>query len=182
MHFAILLFAVAANAQDFKPFKLSIGLGYAVLSDGGGGILFEVEPAYRLSDEIALGLRLGSAVMAKAIGENEASASGQASYTVNAQYYLSNNTFRPYIGAGVGIFSIASAAVSGTGSSTAVAGESKIGFYPRIGFDLGHFNVNIDYNLVSASDAQDFNSGETIEVKNSYIGIRIGGYFFGGRN
>ncbi|UII30991.1 outer membrane beta-barrel protein [Fulvivirga ulvae] len=185
--------AITVNAQDYKPFKLGLGLGYASPSDGGGGILFEVEPAYRLSDEIAIGLRLGSAAMARAIGETEGSVSGNASYTVNTQYYLSNGKFRPYVGAGVGIFSLASVSSSVTvGNSTATAAassESKIGFYPRVGFDLGHFNINIDYNIIGASSPDVVVSGgsgtssvEVDDIKNSYLGIRIGGFFFGGKN
>lgn len=182
---AILLFAVAANSQDFKPFKLGLGLGYVVPSDGGGGILFDLEPAYRMSDEIAIGLRLESAAMARAVDGNEGSVSGNASYTVNGQYYLSNNNFRPYIGAGVGIFSLASVGVTSGNVSASVASESKIGFYPRIGFDLGHFNVNIDYNIIGATEADGFDvngNATTFDIKNSYIGIRFGGFFFGGRN
>lgn len=166
--------------KEFKPFKLGLALGYTVPSDDGGGILFDIEPAYRLSDEIAIGLRIESALMARGDGD----ATGNGSYTLNGQYYLSNNKFRPYIGAGVGIFSLAS--VSFDANTTSVAGESKIGFYPRVGFDLGHFNVNLDYNLVSATKAEsvDFNTGNTttVEVKNSYLGIRVGAFIFGGRN
>lgn len=192
--FSIALLFVAfatVNAQNYKPFKLGLGLGYAMPSDGGGGILFEVEPAYRLNDQIALGLRLGSAAMARAIGETEGSVSGNASYTINGQYYLSDGKFRPYVGAGVGIFSLASVSSSvdlggGNTVTAAAASESKIGFYPRVGFDLGHFNINIDYNIIGASSPDVTFSGgtgtaEVDDIKNSYIGIRIGGFFFGGK-
>lgn len=186
----ILLCATIAtvNGQNYKPFKLGIGIGYAMPSDGGGGVLFEIEPAYRISDEIAVGLRLGSAAMARAIGESEASVSGNGSYSVNGQYYLSNGSFRPYVGVGVGVFALASgsATVNTTsGSATAsAASETKIGFYPRIGFDLGHFNINLDYNIIGASTPDVVATSGTVEVddiKNSYLGIRIGGFFFGGR-
>lgn len=180
---AILLFAVAANAQEFKPFKLGLGLGYTVPSDGGGGILFDVEPAYRLSDEIAIGLRIEGAAFARVVGDSEGEVSTNSSYTLNGQYYLSNNTFRPYIGLGVGIYSIA--AVSFSSTTAEFGDESKIGFYPRVGFDLGHFNVNIDYNIIGATEETfDLGSGNTIEtdIKNSYLGIRVGAFIFGGRN
>ncbi|MBL6448880.1 outer membrane beta-barrel protein [Fulvivirga sp. 29W222] len=187
----LLIGAVAVNAQEYKPFKLGLGLGYASPSDGGGGVLFEVEPAYRLSDEIAIGLRLGSAAMARAIGATEGSVSGNASYTVNGQYYLSNEKFRPYVGVGVGVFSLASVSssvtIGGTTATAAASSESKIGFYPRVGFDLGHFNVNIDYNIIGASSPDVVVTGgtgtvEVDDIKNSYLGVRIGAFFFGGRN
>lgn len=188
---AVLICGVAANAQDYKPFKLGLGLGYTMPSDGGGGILFDLEPAYRLSDQIAVGLRIESAVMAKTISGTEAKASGNASYTLNGQYYLGNNTFRPYVGLGAGIFSIASVSVGGL---EAVSKESKIGFYPRLGFDVGHFNMNLDYNIIGASEVETVTSieidsngnavttTETLDIKNSYLGIRIGAFIFGGKN
>lgn len=176
----VLLFVGVSSAQEFKPFKLGLGIGYASPGEGGGGILIDFEPAYRINDAIAVGLRIESAVMAKVSPDgSEAKASGNASYTVNGQYYFSNNTVRPYAGMGVGIFNIAS--ISTDTQSGEVGGGTEIGFYPRVGVDIGHFNINIDYNLISASEGLN-TAGEKVDIKNSYIGIRIGGFFFGGRN
>lgn len=170
------------NAQDYKPFQLYIGVGYTV-PQGGGGVLFDVEPAYRINDQIAVGLRWESAAMARVVGEQEASISGTSSYTVNGKYYLGDSNFRPYVGAGLGAFSLASVSVSGTGAGAGA--ETKIGFYPRIGFDWGHFNINIDYNFIPSSeiDGVDTNgNATTFDVANSYLGIRIGAFIFGGKN
>ncbi len=171
--------ALGVNAQDFKPFQLYLGLGYAIPADGGGGILIDLEPAYRINDALAVGLRLESAAMAKTVGTTEASIAGVGSYTVNGKYYLSNNTFRPYVGAGLGLYNLAAVSTSANGGS--FEGGSSFGFYPRIGFDLGHFNLNIDYNIIGSSQVQ-VTAGDAPEIKNSYIGIRIGGFFFGGKN
>ena len=72
------------------------------------------------------------------------------------------------------MYSLASASVSAgtTGGSSEVAAATKFGFYPRVGFDAGHFTLSLDYNLVP----------ETNGIKNSYIGIRFGGFFGGGKN
>lgn len=181
----VVLFTGVSNAQEYKPFKLGLGLGYAKPSGegAGGGVLFAIEPAYRINDAIAVALRMEWAVMAKiAYDGSESSASANASYTVNGQYYLSNNKVRPYVGAGLGIFSLASVAVNSTSGGGDVG--AKFGFYPRIGVDIGHFNINLDYNLIPATTAEDMDitSGEDIEIKNSYLGIRIGAYIFGGKN
>ena len=80
------------------------------------------------------------------------------------------------MGAGFGLYNLAAVTVSDSGDGGAAA-ESKFGFYPRIGFDLGHFNINLDYNIVGSTKFE----GTDLESKNSYIGIRIGGFFFGGR-
>jgi hypothetical protein len=176
-----MFFSLAANAQDYKPFRVGIALGYAI-PDGGGGILFDIEPSYRVSDQIAVGLRLESAAMARSIDGVTGSVSGNGSYTVNGQYYLGDGNFRPYVGLGMGIFTIASVSISAAAGE--VAAGSKIGFYPRIGFDLGHFNVNLDYNIIGATAESITFDGNAIEtdIKNSYIGLRFGAFIGGGKN
>jgi hypothetical protein len=181
-----LLIGVAANAQDFKKFRLATGIGYAAPggAGAGGGLLYDIEPGYRISDALCVSLRWEGAVVVRGLSADvatyNASAAAIGSYTVNGIYYLNNNKFRPYVGAGVGLFSLAAVTVSSTGGGAAA--ESKVGFYPRVGFDWGHFNINIDYNLVGSTSFTDVISGQKLETKNSYIGIRIGGFFFGGKN
>lgn len=180
----VMMFVGVSTAQEYKPFKLGLGLGYAKPGDGGGGILFDFEPAYRINDAIAVGLRIESAVMAKVSPDgSEAKASGNVSYTLNGQYYLGNSKVRPYVGLGFGIFSLASVASETAGSSEIAAG-SEFGFYPRIGLDIGHFNINLDYNIISATEAAAFDANAnptTVDIKNSYLGIRLGAFIFGGK-
>ncbi|HCR54026.1 MAG TPA: hypothetical protein DIW27_06385, partial [Cytophagales bacterium] len=113
---------LTASAQEYKPVKVGLGLGYA--SPGGdgakGGVLLYLEPAYRVNDALAIGLRLETAIMVRGATftsggtsiSSDAEAKANASYTVNGQYYFSNNSFRPFAGVGLGIYSLASASVS----------------------------------------------------------------------
>jgi outer membrane protein W len=181
------LLTVGATAQEFKKFKVGLGGGYAIPGGNGakGGVLFYLEPAYRVQDNISVGLRMEWAAMARGYSEAvdgaEFSVSTSGSYTLNGQYYFNNNSFRPFVGAGVGMYSIKAASIEVDGQSGAIPGlkdETKIGFYPRVGFDAGHFTLSIDYNLVGATKID----GMDGEFKNSYIGIRLGGFFGGGRN
>lgn len=176
------LFTVGANAQEFKKFRWAVGAGYAKPSGegAGGGLLWATEFGYRLSDPICLSLRIEGAAVIRGLSESisgydNAEVAGISSYTANGIYYLSNEKFRPYVGAGVGMFSLSAVSVGASG--VGAAAETKIGFYPRVGFDLGHFNINIDYNIIGNSDL-----GNGLESKNSYLGVRVGGFFFGGRN
>lgn len=84
----------------------------------------------------------------------------------------------------------ASTKLSGTSSggssvSSEVSEESKFGFYPRVGFDYGHFSFNIEYNLIPESESKivtSSGSGTTTTtgtVKNNYLGVKFG-FFFGG--
>jgi len=180
------------QAQDYKPFRVGIGLGYASPSGDGsqGGVLFYLEPSYRATDQIAIGLRLESAVMARGVSisgggttlTNDAEVSGNASYTVNGQYYFSNNNFRPFAGVGFGIYSLASASVSGT-TTTVSASSSEFGFYPRVGFDLGHFTLQAEYNIIPSktSEVSIGTSIITAESKNSYLAIKAGFFIGGGK-
>ncbi len=193
---------LTAQAQEYKPVKVGLGLGYA--SPGGdgakGGVLLYLEPAYRVNDQIAVGLRLETAVMARGVTvtsggtsvTSDAEVKANASYTVNGQYYFSNNNFRPFAGLGLGIYSLASASVSVSGggsSASASAAASKFGFYPRLGFDVGHFTMQIEYNIIpSTTDEITVSSGTsgtsvlTSESKNSYLGIKAGFFIGGGKN
>jgi outer membrane protein X len=179
----------AAFAQDLKPFKVGIGLGYAAPATtgagAGGGVLFYVEPGYRASDNVLIGLRLESAVIArgiKGVGDDDVSgdASSNVSYTLNGQYYFNDNYVRPFVGAGFGLFSLAAvkfntASPNNSVDANEVGAETRFGFYPRIGLDAGHFNFSIDYNIVPKTDVPNIG-----EVKNNYLGIRAGVAIGGG--
>lgn len=191
---------LSSMAQEFNPVKVGFGFGYA--SPGGegakGGVIVYLEPAYRINDAIAIGLRFEAAAMARSVvlsgggttlvGETEVQ--GNASYSLNGQYYFMGGSFRPFAGAGFGLFTLASqtASVSGTGGSvTATASNNKFGFYPRVGFDMGHLTLQVEYNIIPANEAEvSVTVGtvtETLSSKstNSYLGVKLGFFVGGGK-
>jgi len=150
----------------------------------GGGLLFFIEPAYRVTNSILIGLRLESAIIArgiKGVGDDDVSgnASSNASYTLNTQYYFNDNYVRPFVGAGLGFFSLAAVefntAIDNSIDNNEVATDTRFGFYPRVGLDVGHFNFTIDYNFIPKTDIPGIG-----EVKNNYFGIRAGFSIGGG--
>lgn len=160
--FVSMMLTSVMNAQEYGKFKLGLGGGFATgtspssSSEGQGGI-FTLEPAYRASDNLAIGLRLEAA----AYGAGHAGIpGGYGSITTIGQYYFSAEEIRPFVGVGLGSY---------LGS-----GEWAFGFYPRAGFDFGHFTVALEYNLIGSStpSASGF----------SYLSLRIGVFFFGGKN
>jgi outer membrane protein W len=180
---------VTLHAQDYKKFRVGLGIGYAMAGGSGakGGVLATIEPGYRVQDNILLGLRLESAVITRGLSEDFGDAisidvAGIGSYTVNGQYYFNNNNFRPFFGLGLGLYSLAAIKVDvnfeGETESGEVDGESKFGFYPRVGFDAGHFTMALDYNLIPTTKLE----GSDVEFKNSYLGIRAGFFIGGGKN
>ena len=186
--FSILLLCavVIVNAQEFKPFKVDLSTGYAIPSGEGakGGVLFVAEPKYAVIPDLSLGLRIEIAIMAR--GTSDASGSSvdvkaAGSYLATGDYYLTHNTVRPFVGAGVGLFSLAAASTDN--SSAGVSGaRSKFGGMLRAGAEISHFRIGVEYNLVGSTDIKDVTSNETIGTsKNSYIGIKIGVVLGGGR-
>ena len=181
----MLVVAFSANAQDYKKFRVGLGLGYAKASGEGakGGVLISVEPGYRVSDQLLVNLRWESAAVVRGtVDANSADIDVAAigSFSAIGQYYFMDGSFRPFAGAGPGMFTLAAVSVSGSsggGSVEASAAANKLGGVIRAGFDAGHFTFCLDYNLIPKTEAV----GGTTEFKNSYIGFRIGGFFGGGR-
>lgn len=183
---ALMVFTSVAFAQDYKAFKVGLGLGYAGAPDGEGGIAVYLEPAYRVSDEIAIGLRMETAVLLKGVStdgttiDSDGSASANGSFTLNGQYYLSNEKFRPFVGLGLGLYSLASVEIAG--DDGALSAGTEFGFYPRVGFDYGHLNLIFDYNFIPNTDGTiDINTNpQEVEIKNSYFTIKLGVSIGGG--
>jgi outer membrane protein X len=106
----------ASNAQNFKPFKLDLSTGYAIPGGEGakGGVLFAIEPKFAVISNLSVGLRFETAVMARGFADNtgqvakmEVKAAG--SYLITSDYYLTENTVRPFAGIGAGLYSLAAA-------------------------------------------------------------------------
>lgn len=171
------IFANAQSEQTFKPFKVDIAFGYALPSGEGSkaGGLFALEPKYALNDHLTLGLRMEAALTAQGVAANEntnADVKASGSYLATADYYLSTNRFRPFIGAGAGIYTNASANANAyTQSTTEVQSGSRFGFAPRAGFEVGHFRAAVEYNV----------AGKTANVNHNYLGIKLGFFLGGGR-
>ena len=180
----------AQSTTDLKPFKVDVSLGYAIPGGTGakGGVLFALEPKYAVMNNVAVGLRMEAAVIARFSGYDaegnvkEASVKAAGSYLLTGDYYFSDNySFRPFAGAGAGIFSLASAEV--TSSQEAVSAGSKFGGMIRGGFEMKHFRLGIEYNLVPKTEVIGFDSNgdeATMKAKNGYLGIKLGFCIGGG--
>ena len=187
---------LAANAQSsegsYKPFKCDVAFGYAIPQGSGakGGVLFAIEPKYAVMDQLSVGLRLEGAVTAHGwVSSDGESASAKvatsSSYLATGDYYFSNNTFRPFAGAGLGLYRLASASFDGAVSSDVAFGAAtKFGGMIRAGFEVYHFRLGLEYNLVgkTTETIQDGSSNPpTVSSKNAYMGIKFGFFFGGGK-
>lgn len=173
---------LTAGAQDYRKFKFGMGLGYAAASQSNGGIAMYFEPMFRITDNIAVGTKFEYAGLATA--KSTESSVNIGSLSINGQYYLSNKKFRPFIGAGLGFYSMAPMDLLLGFSLESV---TAFGFYPRIGFDLGHFNFTLDYNIISQKAPATITLigipiGTVAERDANYLGIKIGFSLGGGTN
>jgi outer membrane protein X len=187
-----LVFFSAIAQSNLKPFKVDVSVGYAIPGGSGakGGVLFVVEPKYAVMPALSLGLRMEAALVARFSGYDvdgyatDASVKASASYLATGDYYFTDNySFRPFAGAGAGIFRLASVETNSTGDG--VSASTKFGGMIRAGIEVSHFRLGLEYNLVPKTTFSGYDSNgdpATLTSKNGYIGVKLGVCFGGGRN
>jgi outer membrane protein W len=185
---AVFAFAYGYSQKE-GGFRVGLDLGYTIPSNGGGGVLFSIEPKYNIKDNMNVGLRIGAAAMVRDIktDENEnmsAKISANGSYVGTYDYYFnaSGKSFVPYLGAGAGYYSIANVEVDETSNNdTALDASGKMGGLLRGGFEWGKFRMGLEYNLVPKSTLQNINGDNLGTISNSYLGIHLGFFVGGGK-
>jgi outer membrane protein X len=180
---AIAMISISSvNAQSYKPFKVGLGFLYAVPTGegAGGGIGFYLEPKYNINDKFDAGLLIESALLAQAATDlTSASISGVTSYSITGDYMLGSGKVRPFIGTGIGIYSLGSIDVptdinmqTGAVTTASYSLGSKFGFSPRVGINLSHFQIELQYHIITGQD-------KNLMSKN-YLAIKMGIEFGGG--
>lgn len=185
------LFAISAQAQEYKPFKVNLSIGYAKPFNAGvsGGFLVAVEPKYGLSDNFDLGLRLELASVARGVQVNGNTTTGDVSaygsYLITGNYLFGSSNVRPFVGAGLGLFTIGSGGtvvIASNGQANQnvnLVSDTKFGGMIRAGVKLSHFVVAAEYNAVPTTNSTFSNTQITSE--NAYLGVKIGFDIGGGR-
>lgn len=174
---ALVGFATTLKAQsvNYHAFKVDIGLGYAIPSESSGtdgtkaGVTFTIQPHYRLSDDLALGLRFEGAALGdknETDGDTHVHVSVLTSYCATGEYYFTPGGVRPFVGAGLGFFTQSVSINSNKSDESASASNSKFGFFPEAGIEAGHFRLSADYDIIGSNE--------------SYFAIKIGAFFGGG--
>ncbi len=183
--FSVILICVAfvAKSEEFKPFRVDVGLGYA-MPKGGGGVLFSIEPKYAFAPNIMAGFRAEWAGMARVrwtadaqghtidSGETEAKFTG--SYLVTGDYHFTTDKFRPFAGLGVGLYTLAGAAIlynSDITTNINAGSKNNFGLMLRAGFDVAHCRLAVEYN---------FTGKDHMDKSCNYLGIKFSAYIGGG--
>jgi len=185
-------YAMQLQAQEANKFRFDIRLGYAIPSGGGGGVLFNLEPKWTITDNMNVGLRLGAAAYASSLEFNDTTGQGSeteiganGSYLGTFDYYFHNgsSSFAPFVGGGVGYYQVANVEDDGSDfeDNSEIGTDGKFGGMFRAGFDWGKFRLAAEYNFIGKSDLRNTNNDIIGIAKNGYLGISLGAYFGGGK-
>ncbi|WP_026952005.1 membrane protein [Algoriphagus mannitolivorans] len=190
--FALLIFQIA-EAQRAGAFRLSTDLGTAIPNGGGIGALFNLEPQILVKENLAVGIRMGVAGLAKDVTyysvsqdyEGEVSANVSVSGTANYFFNNGNSRVAPYIGAGFGYYALANVEVNDTNSTNSGSGDLEADFVwapmIRAGIELAKFRLGAEYNIVPPSNLQNVNGQVIGEAINQYFGFTLGITIGGGK-
>ena len=175
----VVLCSFHLQAQEFKPFKVDLGLSFNTPTDdqAGNGMGGYIEPRYGLDDYITLGLRLEwSALSSGNITINTQNVDLSAASVRNTmfvgEYFFNKEKVRPFVGMGIGMYRRQSHGISITAGSVQIGdlnrSVSNFGFAPRVGVNAGHFRLSTIFNF----------TGNDIS---NYFGINVGIEIGGGR-
>jgi len=187
--FVVLAFA-NGYSQEKGKFRVGLDFGYVPASGGGGGLL-SIEPKFNITENMNVGLRIGGAAVIRDLVSNDneeftAKVAGIGSYVGTYDYYFhkSGSSFAPYIGGGVGYYSLANVEVDDSSADSeeitpAVSGV--MGGLIRGGFEWGGFRMGLEYNFLPDSDLENVDGDKVGTAKNAYLGIHIGFFVGGGK-
>lgn len=194
----LIVFAVtitlSASAQNpdhiFKPFKVDVAMGIAIPQGSGTNLGFNgaIEPKYAVLEQLAVGLRIEglAAVHNFNVGEYQNDSEGDVttstSYLGTADYYFSNRAFRPFVGAGLGVYKTGKTtykSADGSYYDYDIPSSSKFGGMIRAGFEVLHFRLGAEYNFVgNSSYTSPYTQGQ---LKNGYFSLKFGVFIGGGK-
>lgn len=178
------MFPAALFGQELG-FRLDAGLG-AALSFGGmrsAGMAAFTEPKMTIGPNITAGIRFeGDLLLGGRIDyqqeDFDVGMSTRAAILLRGEYFIGQNQNRPFVGFGVGRYTVASTSASGTGAASVVAGHN-IGVAPEIGVAFGHFKLSAMYHILGGSTLVNIATGNPLEISNNYLGILMSFRIFG---
>ena len=167
-------------SQDpiFKPFRVDVAglfdLSLDQESGNGGG--FAIEPRYGVNDNLVVGVRFEGVYL----NNSNTSVSLSGVDTDNSKIYgvlftgdcyLGYEVVRPFVGLGMGIFTMKTKDVSVGWTDVDVGTHSinRFGFSPRVGVNIKHLKLAAIFNI----------TGKDIP---SYVGFQAGIEIGGGYN
>ncbi len=177
-------------SQEKGKFRVGLDLGFVPASGGGGGML-SIEPKLNIKDNMNVGLRIGGAAVVRDLvtTDNEeftAKVAGISSFVGTYDYYFhkSGSSFAPYVGGGIGYYSLANVEVDDSSAESEELDPAVSGVFGgliRGGFEWSGFRMGLEYNFIPDSDIENIGGEKVGTAKNAYLGIHIGFFVGGGK-
>lgn len=184
----VFVFAISVGFSAFGQFDINrlaggINVGYAVpLGDfkeyAKGGLTYNAVALYKLTDRVGVGVEYSSALTA-AFDSNLSGVLGLNLYGLNSfllkgVYKFTDGTLRPYVGAGVGVASVAEPDVSSNGNTTEGAKRFGLGANAELGVAIKNFVISYSYQLNGKSPKEPVFNSKVADLPVNYHKIAIG--------
>ncbi len=177
---------VLVNAQEQGKFRGGLNFGF-LFPGAGFGVGGDLDFRYNILDNLNTGLRFGLNMMARDIDryDEKAVASAFTYSLINANYYFNkaNSNFAPFVGGGIGRFSLGNAQFSLNENSNTnnLAIDRRFGGNLSIGFEAAKFRLSFEYFMIPRSNLYDLYGNKVGEIGNSFVNLTVGFYLGGGK-
>ena len=167
--------SVKAQDRQYKPFKVEIAGGIGIPASGRVGYLLSIEPKYALDDQLSIGLRNESFVIFQKPFGNLSTIGTLSirSYSFTSDRYINlSGRKRLSAGAAAGIYQYARGTANRDDYKSLTRDKFstlQLGLAPRIGLELSHFRMGIEYTFVLGHPDQPIN------YFSAKVGLLIGG-------
>ncbi len=180
--FLIVLFC---GCHSYTQPKLRIEPGVLLETESDNlGLLFNIEPHVKVSENMFIGLRFGISINPQKIEIDNTSSffvddlddNGIISLLPTFDFYLTDKQYRPYVGVGLGYYIFNNIDVSMNGSTEILEGSvnNQPGFLVRGGLEIGKTRLGLEYNFIPEADIEIPNGQVVGTVNNSYLGLSVG--------
>jgi len=188
-----LLIMNTAYSQQAGKFRYQMDFGTAVPKDGGIGAIVNIEPQILVMDNLAVGMRMGVAGLAKDIvyydipDDYDGEIGANLSVLATANYYFNFGEGRvaPYIGGGFGYYGLSNIDIEETDIDEEDIEnlEADFAWAPmvRAGVELNKFRIGLEYNFVPKSNLQNVGGDVIGQATNEYFAFTLGFFVGGGR-
>ena len=188
-----LLIMNTAYSQQAGKFRYQMDFGTAVPKDGGLGAIVNLEPQVLVMNNLAVGMRMGVAGLAKDIvyydipDDYDGEVGANLSVLATANYYFNfgRGTVAPYVGGGFGYYSLSNIDIEDTDidEDDVENLETDFAWAPmvRAGVELNKFRIGVEYNFVPKSNLQNVGGDVIGRATNEYFAFTLGFFVGGGR-
>lgn len=171
-----------AEAEHYEQIRVDVGMtGAIVPSTDGSGVGFIAEIKANLHDHVSVGGRVDLSVLfGGQIDDEELPFGMSAAGLVKGEYLLGIGAVRPFVGFGVGLYSMASHTFGDDGFATATG--NYFGVAPGVGIDLGRLRLAATFNAILGTSVEYVRQDGSVDNRSqSYLSLEVSFRFGGGR-